>query len=77
VVHGYNVLTFVIYHEIAHIATVQKGHPEIFWRTFKFILIEAQKGNIFISKDYAKSPIDYCGLHLNYNPLFDKTLKSL
>lgn len=77
VVHGYNVLTFVVYHEIAHISIPDKGHPLKFWQAFKFILQEAQKGGIFVSKDYEKYPIHYCGMYLDYNPIYDKTLTVL
>jgi len=72
--HDINTLTFVMIHELAHIAVDDYDHPPEFWRTFKFLLAEAQLAGCFTSFDYAAAPIDYCGVHVGYNPLYDAHL---
>jgi len=73
-IHDMNTLTFVAIHELAHMAIEEDGHPPKFWSMFKWLLMEAEMGNIFFSKNYSKSPIQYCGMKVNYNPRFDNSL---
>ena len=50
-----NTLTFVALHELAHVATVEVGHTENFWRNFKFLLHEAEEIGIYNVVDYVKN----------------------
>lgn len=72
--HGIDTLTFVTLHEIAHTAIEDIDHPPRFWSTFKFILAEAATGGIFHSPDFARAPVDYCGVYVDYNPAYDPQL---
>jgi hypothetical protein len=73
--HDKSILLFVILHEIAHIGNSGWGHGvSDFWPTFKFIAYEAVNFGIIKPVDYARNPVVYCGLQINYSPLFDKTL---
>jgi hypothetical protein len=74
----FNTLMFVGIHELSHMGAYDVvGHPARFWEIFKFVLGEAVEAKIYAPIDYAKTPIDYCGLHIDYNPLFDRALKSV
>jgi hypothetical protein len=73
-IHDINTLTFVAIHELAHMAIEEDGHPPKFWSMFKWLLMEAEMGNIYFSKNYSISPIQYCGMTVNYNPRFDYDL---
>lgn len=71
-------MRFVVFHELAHLCTpVADGHRELFWRTFKFLLLEAQEAGLIRPVDYAARPESYCGMEINYNPLFDANLEPL
>jgi len=72
--HDINTLIFVAVHELAHIAIDDNEHPPKFWKMFKLLLQEAEEGNIYKSQDYQKNPVNYCGMQVNYNPLYDNTL---
>jgi len=66
------IIIFVMIHEAAHIANYNGwGHDERFWQVFKYLLREAEEANIYRSVDYKRYPINYCGLHVDYNPIFD------
>lgn len=74
----FDTLLFVMLHEASHIANYRGwGHGIDFWQTFLFILHEAQLAGIYKPIDYSKYPVDYCGLRIEYNPIFDKTLKRI
>lgn len=71
-------LLFVMLHEASHIANYNGWqHDMRFWEVFKFVLTQAEESGVYHPVDYSKRPMDYCGLHVNYNPLFDKRVKSL
>ncbi len=70
-------LTFVTLHEMAHIAVDVKDHPTEFWSAFRFLLEEAEEMGLYKSPDYAKNPVKYCGVVVNYNPRLDPGLPAL
>lgn len=72
--HDINTLMFVVLHELAHMANKSWGHAVDFWVLFKFLLLNGVEADIYKPVDYKKYPINYCGLWLHYNPLFDNTL---
>lgn len=70
-----NTLKFVMLHEAAHIAHYFGwGHNNDFWRVFKFILMKAVKYGVYTPVDYASHPVDYCGLNVNHQPLYDSSI---
>ena len=75
--HDIDTLTFVTLHELAHAAIDDIDHPPRFWSTFKFLLNEAALAGIYRSPDYSAAPIDYCGVHVSYNPALDPGLQSI
>lgn len=72
--HDRNTLTFVLLHELTHIAIEAKDHPPVFWEAFRFILQEAADAGIYTPEDYAVYPRNYCGMDLNYNPLYESSI---
>ena len=59
-----NVLTYVAIHELAHLMTKEIGHPPTFWKNFKRLLTVAIDAKIYKKIDYAKNPVEYCGLSI-------------
>jgi hypothetical protein len=76
-IHDLDTLTFVTLHEMTHIAIDAVDHPAEFWRTFKFLLNEAQESGIYTSPPYAQRPKRYCGVVIDYNPVFDASLPTI
>lgn len=73
-----DILFFVMLHEISHIGNYNgMHHTTQFWEVFKFILHLAHKHGFYIPVNYNKYPIMYCGLLINYQPLYDDTLTNL
>jgi hypothetical protein len=69
-----DIVFFVALHEISHIGNKTFGHGRDFWATFKFILTEAEEAGLYRPVNYARAPVVYCGLLVDYNPYFDKTM---
>lgn len=73
-----DMLLFVMLHEAAHIANYNGwGHNTRFWEVFKFILKNAEESGLYKPIDYSKNPQNYCGLHVDYNPLLDRGLRNI
>lgn len=69
-----HILQFVTMHEMAHMATRSYGHDRDFWINFKILLIEARAAGLHNPVDYRHNPINYCSLHVDYNPYYDHML---
>lgn len=76
-IHDLETLKFVVLHELTHIAIEDVDHPKIFWESFKFILQDAQEAGIIRGVDYSRTPTVYCGMDIDYNPLFDESLRAV
>ena len=63
-----NTMLFVLIHELAHIMTTENGHPPIFWENMGKLLKEAEKAGIYKVVDYAKTPVDFCGILIDKTP---------
>lgn len=70
----FNDLTFVLIHELSHLAFSGWGHPTGFWAMFKFVLQEAVDFGLYIKTDYKKQGSEYCGIVITYSPLYDSKL---
>lgn len=69
-------LTFVALHEITHVMCAEENHPPLFWAQFRFLLKEASEMGMHEPRDYADSPVKYCGRDINESPYFrEKTAK--
>lgn len=69
--HDEDLLFFVMLHEMAHLGVEVWDHPPPFWEAFKFLLEEAADGELLRPVNYALRPERYCGLDVDYNPLYD------
>lgn len=67
--HDFELLKFVIIHELAHVASVSTGHNAEFIRNFRWLLQEAHKAGLYHPVDYSKNPINYCGVDVTNNPM--------
>lgn len=72
--HDIDELTFVAYHELAHVADWDSNHDLRFWQVFKWILQQASNAGIYQPTDYAAAPMTYCGMSVAYNPYYDPRL---
>jgi hypothetical protein len=75
--HEVHTVTFVAIHELAHIATKLLHHPDGFWVVFRFLLTECENAGIYRSTDYSRYPQIYCGMRIDYNPMFDATIEPI
>lgn len=73
-IHDPNLIMFVVLHELAHVSNQTIGHDDSFWRAFKWLLQEAVEAGIYKPDNYDKTPQRYCGLLIDYNPLWDRKL---
>jgi hypothetical protein len=67
--HDFDILKFVIIHELAHVASISTGHNEEFIINFKWLLHEAHEAGIYNPVDYSENPINYCGVNVTNNPM--------
>lgn len=72
-IHDQQILWFVTVHELGHLGVNPVGHPPEFWNCFKFLLAESTEAGLDYDgwPDYSAEPVNYCGLVVNYNPLYD------
>lgn len=71
----FNTVMFVSLHELAHISIEPYGHPEEFWIAFRWILREAVYARIYEPVNYFIHPVYYHKEHIEYTPLFDKSIE--
>lgn len=76
-IQDYNTIMFVVLHELTHLAIEAYDHPDEFWIVFKFVLIEAVNIDLYEPVNYVYTPVDYCGIIINYSPLYDNTLQKM
>lgn len=76
-IHDNITIMFVVLHELTHLAVKSYDHPDEFWQVFKFILLESSESGIYTSPNYSKNPVEYCGININYNPMYDDNIQSV
>ena len=69
-IHDINTIMFVVIHELSHMMNNMWGHPEDYWKLFRFMLENAVEANVYKPINYQLHPVVYCGLKISYNPLF-------
>lgn len=65
--HDINLITYVVLHELAHIACPEIDHTELFKKIFKFFIEVAVQINIYTNVNYKLDPVEYCGMIINEN----------
>lgn len=67
-IHEYNLLLYVLIHEMAHMANHNSwGHDDEFYKTNKWMLKRADEINIIRRIDFEKNPQNFCGLDIKNN----------
>jgi predicted metal-dependent hydrolase len=64
-----NTIMFVVLHEMAHLMTTTIGHTPEFWANFRRILKDASGAGIYQETNYARTPVQYCGMTITDSPL--------
>jgi len=65
--HDINLITYVVLHELAHVACPELDHTELFKHIFKFFIETAVQIDIYKNVNYKIDPVDYCGMIINEN----------
>lgn len=73
-IHDDNVLIFVCFHELTHVALPNENHTDKYWKFFHDLLIDGEKCGVLQLENYSKFPHSYCGTVINYSPAFDKSI---
>jgi predicted metal-dependent hydrolase len=68
-IHDFNIILYVVLHELAHIASNNIGHDDEFKSNFIFILKIAIELKLYKQVDYEKYPVKYCGMVVSENLL--------
>jgi len=63
--HDQNLITYVVLHELSHVACPEQDHTELFKKIFIFMIGTAAKMNIYVIQDYQLNPQEYCGMTLD------------
>jgi predicted metal-dependent hydrolase len=61
-IHDFNLIMYVVLHEMAHIGCPEIGHTDLFKKIFGFLATEAVKLNLYKKIEFDKSNTEYCGL---------------
>jgi hypothetical protein len=64
-IHDFNLVMYVLLHEISHVACPEYDHTPLFKKIFRFICEEAIEMGIYQKINFASSPQEYCGMGIN------------
>jgi len=64
-----NTVMFVVLHELAHLMTTSIGHTPEFWANFRRILQDAIGAGLYHPVNYARTPVNYCGMQITDSPV--------
>lgn len=64
-----NTVMFVLIHEMAHLMTESVGHTPEFWTNFRKLLQDCVQLGVYTSVNYARFPVEYCGMTITDTPL--------
>jgi predicted metal-dependent hydrolase len=60
--HDFNMLMYVVLHEMAHVASKDYGHTPLFKKNFAFITERAIELRKYDKINFANNPMEYCGM---------------
>lgn len=60
--HKFNLLMYVVLHEMSHVACPEYGHTKIFKQIFAFITTVAIQQALYVKLNFGENPEEYCGL---------------
>lgn len=67
--HDVNLVTYVVLHELSHVACPQINHTPLFTEIFKFFVKLATDIRIYSYVNYQLDPVEYCGIPIRENLL--------
>jgi len=70
--HDINLVTYVVLHELAHVACPEIDHTDLFKKIFIFFLEIAVSIDIYKKVDYKIHPQEYCGIMISEDLLAHK-----
>lgn len=62
--HDINILTYVLIHELAHVACPEYDHTPLFVEIFKFLLQKSQEIGIYQKINFKDENVKYCGIDI-------------
>jgi hypothetical protein len=62
--HDFNLIMYVVLHEMSHVACPEVGHTELFKKIFAFIANEAVNMGLYSKIDFRSSNKEYCGMQI-------------
>jgi predicted metal-dependent hydrolase len=62
ILHDFNILMYVVLHEMSHVACKSFGHTDEFKQIFAFITHEAIKLGLYTKVEFSHNPTEYCGM---------------
>jgi hypothetical protein len=62
--HDFNLLMYVVIHEISHVACPELNHTDLFKKIFAFFINEAIKMNLYQKIDFRNNNSEYCGIKI-------------
>jgi hypothetical protein len=73
-----NTLVYTMIHEVAHVMSYDVvDHPDAFWTAMSYLLRSAIDCGVYTYVDYAKTPVNFCGIKISSTPLKTPTGKPL
>ncbi len=63
-IHDFNLLMYVVIHEMSHVACPENGHTELFKKIFSFMCACAIHIGIYTKIDFNNNPEEYCGMYI-------------
>ena len=60
--HEFNLLMYVVIHEMSHVACPEYGHTPLFKKIFAFLIQESINIGMYKRMDFANEPEEYCGM---------------
>lgn len=60
--HKFNLLMYVVLHEMSHVACPEYGHTPLFKHIFAFITQIGINLNLYTKIDFVNDPTEYCGM---------------
>lgn len=62
--HDINILTYVLIHELAHVACPEYDHTPLYIEIFKFLLQTSQEIGIYQKINFKDENVKYCGIDI-------------
>ena len=64
-IHDFNLVMYVLLHEISHVACPEYDHTPLFKMIFRFLCEEAIELGIYKKIDFHNEPKEYCGMKID------------